>query len=118
MNELWQRHFRDPVGAGGLGRDATHRGQAGSEHHGALVEIELKCMAGRIEEAGFMAWGCAGTIAVASMVAAWAPGRTLDDALALDVRALAAPLGLPPERMYAPLVVEDALRAAAGVDKQ
>lgn len=114
MNALWQRHFREPTGAGGLGAAATHHGEAGSEHHGALVQMELKATDGRIEQAGFMAWGCAGTIAVASMVAAWAPGRTLDEARVLDVRALSAPLELPPERMYAPLVVEDALRIAAG----
>lgn len=99
-----------------MGDAATHRGEAGSEHHGALVQIELVAADGRIEQAGFMAWGCAGTIAVASMVAAWAPGRTLDEARTLDVRVLVAPLELPPERMYAPLVVEDALRVAAGVE--
>lgn len=118
MNALWQKHFREPTGAGGLGSAATHRGEAGSEHHGALVQLEFSAIDGRIEQAGFMVWGCAGTIAVASMVAQWAPGRTMDEARTLDVRALTVALELPPERMYAPLVVEDALRKAAGVGKQ
>lgn len=117
MNSLWQQHFREPTGAGGLGDAATHRGEAGSEHHGALVQLEFRAVDGRIERAGFMAWGCAGTIAVASMVAAWAPGHTLDEARALDVRSLTEALALPPERMYAPLVVEDALRVTAGVEQ-
>lgn len=116
MNALWSEHFRAPRGAGVFDDMAgVRRGEAGSVHHGAVVRLDLKCGAeGRISEARFKAWGCAGTIACASLVAEWAAGRTLDEARTLDVRALAAPLELPPERLYAPLVVEDALRAAAG----
>jgi nitrogen fixation protein NifU and related proteins len=119
MNELWRDHFRTPRGAGWFddGDTGIRDGEAGSVHHGAVVQFGLKCGTdGRIAEARFKAWGCAGTIACASMVAEWAAGRGLDEARTLDVQALTAPLELPPERMYAALVVEDALKAASGVE--
>lgn len=115
-NALLLDHFDAPRGAGDVeDGPGVRRGEAGSEHHGALVRFALKTDAeGRIEDARFKAWGCPATIACASLVAEWARGRRMDEAAALDVRALVAPLELPVERLYAPLMVEDALRAATG----
>ena len=115
-NPLLVDHFERPRGAGSFdaGVRGVRRGEAGSEHHGALVRIELALAAdGTVADARFKAWGCPATIACASLVTEWVRGRTLAAARGADVRGLAEPLELAVDRLYAPLVVEDALRAAA-----
>lgn len=113
-NALLLDHFDHPRGAGTFeSTDAVRRGEAGSEHHGAVIRIELRCDGETVTDARFKAWGCPATIACASLVTEWVRGRTLLDARAVDVRGLADPLDLPIDRLYAPLLVEDALRAAA-----
>ena len=118
-NTLLIDHFEHPRGAGHFDASTgpVRRGEAGSEHHGALVRIELALAAdGTVADARFKAWGCPATIACASLVSEWVRGRTLAAVRAADVRALAEPLELAVDRLYAPLVVEDALRAAATED--
>lgn len=118
-NALLLDHFDRPRGGGAfpVGEPGVRRGEAGSERHGAMVRIELKSGAdGRIEDSRFSAWGCAGTLACASLVTEWVRGRTLAEVRTAEVRKLAEPLALPPERLYAPLMVEDALRQAAEED--
>lgn len=120
MNAFLLDHFDHPRHAGDFPEHPSRvcRGQAGSEHHGALIQFALKMGEnGRISDTRFKAWGCASTIACASLVSEWAVGRTLSDARGLDVRALAAPFQLAPERLYAPLLVEDALRAASAEEE-
>lgn len=115
-NEVLLDHFDHPrrVGVFPTDRVGVRRGEAGSRHHGAVVRFELLVAEeGEVEDCRFKAWGCAGTIACASLVAEWLPGRTLDEVRAADVRSLTSELELPVERAYAPLVVEDAIRAAA-----
>ena len=113
-NALLLDHFDHPRGAGTFaGADGVLRGAAGSEHHGAVIRIELRRDGETVVDARFKAWGCPATIACASLVTEWLRGRTLADARAVDVRDLVAPLELPVDRLYAPLLVEDALRAAA-----
>ncbi len=113
-NPLLLDHFEHPRGAGAFdASDAVRRGEAGSEHHGAVIRVELRCDGATVTDARFKAWGCPATIACASLVTEWVRGRTLADARVVDVRGLAEPLELPIDRLYAPLLVEDALRAAA-----
>lgn len=118
-NPVLLDHFDNPrrVGAFDTGVPDVRRGEAGSRHQGAVVRFELLTdPEGRVTDCRFKAWGCASTIACASLVAEWLPGRTLDEARGADVRSLTGALELPVERAYAPLVVEDALRAAANED--
>ena len=113
-NPLLLDHFDAPRGAGEFAdAPGVRRGEAGSEHHGAVIRLELRCDGATVTDARFKAWGCPATIACASLVTEWVRGRTLADARAVDVRGLAEPLELPIDRLYAPLLVEDALRAAA-----
>ena len=120
MNATLLDHFDHPRGAGGFdpSTPAVRRGEAGSEHHGALVRIELACDGPRVADARFKAWGCPATIACASVVTEWVCGRTLEEERTADVRALANPLELAVDRLYAPLLVEDALRAAAQEEQE
>lgn len=112
-NTLLLDHFDRPRCAGTFGEiEAVRRGDAGSEHHGAVIRMELRCDGTVVTDARFKAWGCPATIACASLVAEWVRGRTLAEARDVDVRVLAEPLELPIDRLYAPLLVEDALRAA------
>lgn len=113
-NALLLDHFDHPRGAGSFGEtEAVRRGEAGSEHHGAVIRFELRCDGDTVVDARFKAWGCPATIACASLVSEWLRGRTLREAGSVDVRGLAEPLELPIDRLYAPLLVEDAVRAAA-----
>lgn len=112
-------HFDHPRGAGSFGEsEAVRRGEAGSEHHGAVIRMELRCDGTVVTDARFKAWGCPATIGCASLVAEWVRGRTLAEARAVDVRGLAEPFELPIDRLYAPLLVEDALRAAASEEQR
>lgn len=118
-NPLLIEHFDHPRGAGTFGvADGVRRGEAGSEHHGAVIRIELRCDGATVTDARFKAWGCPATIACASLVTEWVRGRTLPELRVIDVRGLADPLELPIDRLYAPLLVEDALRAAATEESQ
>lgn len=107
-------HFTRPRNAGAFDPGAAVvQGEAGSTAQGAVVRLQLKlARGGRIEDARFRAWGCPATIASASLLAGWLPGKSLEDAYNAEVRHLVETLDIPIERAYAPLIVEDALKAA------
>lgn len=108
-------HFDHPRGAGEFadGEPGVVSGEAGEAAQGVVVRLQVKIGGGgRIEAARFKVLGCTATIACASLVAEWLPERTVEEAYNADVRRLVAALEIPAERMYAPLIVEDALRAA------
>jgi len=67
---------------------------------------------GRIRDARFKAYGCAATIAVASVLTEAIIGATVEEAEALAVADLIAALGdLPPGRIHAAVLGSEALRA-------
>ena len=114
-SEAVRAHLRDPVGAGSFPPDTPGvvSGEAGAIDDGRLVRIQLALGAdGAIADVRFKAFGCAATIACASLAAQRLPGRTLAQAAGLDAAELVAELALPASRSGAAETVAAALRAA------
>lgn len=103
-------HYLRPRGAGHLPGAAI--GRAGGVAGGALLELSLQVADGRVQAAGFEAFGCPATIACGSWLAEWLPGRALAEAARLEGLSIAAALELPAAKTGVALVAEDALKAA------
>ncbi len=106
-------HFAAPRNLGRL-PDANGRGVAGDLVTGATrIEIALRIEEGVVRDARFRAIGCSATIAAASLATTLLIGRPTAEAATLTAATLVVALdGLPPERLYAPALVIEALAAA------
>jgi len=109
-------HFEQPRNVVTDCHKAALHGVAGSKAAGGLVEFCLDVNDSVIEYAGFRAWGCPHTIAVASWLTEQLPGKHVDEVQSLDLDHIAAELGLPTEKWHCVLTAEDALRAATRRD--
>jgi NifU-like protein involved in Fe-S cluster formation len=108
--------FERPINAGRLhGRDVT--GAAGDESLGTRVEFDFRVRQGVVEKGTFRAYGCPHAIAAASWAAEAAEGRRLSNTGWFNALELAKMLAVPDYKLGVLLVVEDALRDAAGVHR-
>ena len=97
------------------GADAV--GTVGSADCGDMLRmwVKFKEQDGKkvIDRATFQTFGCETAIAVASVATELIAGKTIEEALAMNGRELAAPLGaLPPMKIHCAQLVEGALRSA------
>lgn len=91
-------------------------GQAGSRAQGASVRIWLQFRVdGCVSMARFQAYGCPHFLAAAETLCAWAEGRSRSELQDWNWREVASYLDVPPVKRARLLVLEDALRHAAGV---
>jgi NifU-like protein involved in Fe-S cluster formation len=113
-NRLVEDHFRNPRNPAGGPCERAVCGRAGSIERGTWIEFQLTVDDDRVETARFRAYGCPHTIALASWLTEYLPGRTLSDNFVLDRHLITEALGLPVEKLASVLLAEDALRACAG----
>lgn len=106
-------HFARPRNLGRL-PDANGRGVVGDLGHTPVhIEMAIRVDRGVVASARFRAFGCAATIAASSMATQLALDRSLEFVKALTPDDVTSALGgLPEDRMYAPGLALEALRAA------
>jgi nitrogen fixation NifU-like protein len=97
------------------GADAV--GTVGSADCGDMLRmwVKFKEQDGKkvIDRATFQSFGCQTAIAVASVATELIAGKTIEEAMAMSGKELAAPLGaLPPMKIHCAQLVEGALRSA------
>jgi nitrogen fixation NifU-like protein len=111
---VYQR-VADLTGAGTLRRDGqVVSGRAGDPDLGACVEFDLRLNDGVIEEARFRVFGCPHLIASASWLAERLQGAGRPVLEAWDWQEAAEALDVPPAKFGRLLLLQDALRDAAG----
>jgi nitrogen fixation NifU-like protein len=105
-------HFMNPRHVGEMpGPDGV--GEVGNPVCGDMMTFQIKVRDGRIEDVRFKTFGCGAAIAVSSMVADMAVGKTLDEAMQITNKMVAEELdGLPPNKMHCSNLGADALHKA------
>jgi FeS cluster assembly scaffold protein NifU len=106
-------HFRNPRNVGMLEGDDVAVGRVGNPVCGDLMEMYLRIKDDRIEDIKFQTFGCGSAVATSSMTTELVKGMTLDEALDVTRKDVAAALdGLPPIKMHCSNLAADALHDA------
>ena len=93
-------HFANLCNVGEI-KDADGIGEVGNPVCGDMMTFYIKVKDGKLEDVKFKTFGCGAAIAVSSMVAEMAKGKTLDEAmLFINAQVAEALGGLPPNKMH------------------
>jgi nitrogen fixation NifU-like protein len=105
-------HFMNPRNVGEI-EEADGSGTVGNPVCGDMMTFFIKVKDDRIEDIKFKTFGCGAAIAVSSMVSEMAKGKTLDEAMKITNKDVAAKLdGLPKNKMHCSNLGADALHEA------
>jgi len=109
-------HFHNPRNVGKLDATNEHVGTAtrGKASCGDVVRLQAKFNPEThvIEDAKFQAFGCGSAIAAASYATELLIGKSVDEALAITNKEIAAELSLPPVKLHCSMLAEEAIQAA------
>ncbi len=93
--------------------DADGVGTVGNPVCGDMMTFYIRVNDNRIEDVKFKTFGCGAAIAVSSMISEMAKGKTIEEALKISNKDVAAELdGLPANKMHCSNLGADALHKA------
>jgi nitrogen fixation NifU-like protein len=105
-------HIANPRNAGEL-PDANATGEETNPICGDRMRLSLRVREGRIEAAGFLAYGCPPTLVCGSVLTELITGKTIEEATLLTRKGLVEALGgLPSRKQHAAALAIEALRSA------
>ncbi len=105
-------HFMNPRNVGEM-KEADGAGTVGNPVCGDMMTFQIKVEDDRLADIKFKTFGCGAAIAVSSMVSEMALGKTLDEAMKITNKDVAAELdGLPSNKMHCSNLGADALHKA------
>ncbi len=105
-------HIANPRNAGELA-DANATGEETNPVCGDRLRLSLRVRKGRIEAAGFLAYGCPPTLVCGSVMTELVSGKTVEEATRLTRKDLLDAIGgLPSRKQHAAALAIETLRAA------
>jgi NifU-like protein involved in Fe-S cluster formation len=105
-------HIANPRNAGDL-PDANASGEETNPVCGDRMRLSLRVREGRIEAAGFLAYGCPPTLVCGSILTELIMGKTVEEAAQLTRKDLLDAVGgLPSRKQHAAALAIETLRAA------
>lgn len=111
-SEKLMEHFKSPRNVGEV-TDPDGVGEVGNPVCGDIMKFTIKVKDNRLEDVKFLTFGCGAAIAVSSMVAEMARGKTLEEAMKITNKDVAEALGgLPGNKMHCSNLGADALHKA------
>jgi Fe-S cluster assembly scaffold IscU len=107
-------HYENPRNVGRLDAKSPEVGTGivGAPACGDVMKLQIRVENGVIVEAKFKTYGCGSAIASSSLATEWLIGKSLDEALEIRDKEIAAHLSLPPIKLHCSMLAEDAIRAA------
>jgi nitrogen fixation NifU-like protein len=111
-NLILMDHFMNPRNMGEM-ENPDGVGQAQNPACGDTMRLFIRVEANRINEAKFLTFGCAAAIASSSVTTEMVKDKTLEEALSISNQMVTDALGgLPPIKMHAAMLAEQAVKAA------
>ena len=111
-SKTFKDHIANPRNAGEL-PDANATGEETNPVCGDRLRVSLRVRQGRIEAAGFLAYGCPPTLVCASVLTELIIGRPVAEAMLLTRKELVAAVGgLPLRKQHAAALAIETLRTA------
>jgi nitrogen fixation NifU-like protein len=105
-------HIANPRNAGEL-PDANATGEETNPICGDRMRLSLRVREGRIDAAGFLAYGCPPTLVCGSILTELITGKTIEEAALITRKELVEALGgLPSRKQHAAALAIETLRAA------
>ena len=111
-SEAFKDHIANPRNAGELA-DANASGEETNPVCGDRLRLSLRVREGRIEAAGFLAYGCPPTLVCGSVLTELIIGKTVAEALLLTRSELVTAVGgLPSRKQHAAALAIETLQLA------
>jgi iron-sulfur cluster assembly enzyme ISCU, mitochondrial len=108
-------HYEKPRNVGSLDKNSTRvgTGLVGAPACGDVMKLDIEVDEnGVIVQSKFKTFGCGSAIASSSVATEWVKGKTIDEAIEITNKDIAAHLKLPPVKLHCSMLAEDAIRAA------
>lgn len=107
-------HFENPKNMGSLDKEdnSIGTGIVGAPACGDVMQLQLKIVNNKVEDAKFKTFGCGSAIASSSLATELCKGKTIDELTSIKNTDIVKELNLPPVKIHCSVLAEDAIKAA------